>query len=59
MLRTDHSSDDALIDYNPILPGQKSPFKVYATWNPAMDNASISFKFMGGKSIPTARPLKK
>lgn len=43
------TSDDALIDYNPILPGQSSPFKVIVSYNPAMKTASISFKeFMGG-----------
>lgn len=53
------TSDNALIDYNPILPGQTSPFKVYATWNPAMQSANLSFKFMGGESIRTGRSPKK
>jgi Uncharacterised protein family UPF0547 len=40
---------DALIEYNPILPGQISPFKVMTTHNPAMRSASIEFKtLMGG-----------
>jgi hypothetical protein len=38
------TSADALIDYNPILPGQASPFKVYATENPAMNKANVEFK---------------
>ena len=45
------TSADALIDYNPILPGQTSPFKVMATHNPAMDGCRISFKNMFGGSI--------
>jgi hypothetical protein len=40
---------DALIDYNPILPGQTSPFKAMAKWNPEMRRAGIEFKsLMGG-----------
>ena len=43
------TSDDSLIAYNPILPGQTSPFKVSTTHNPAMNSASITFKEpMGG-----------
>jgi len=43
------TSCDALLEYNPILPGQKSPFKAMASYNPAMNAANISFKkFMGG-----------
>jgi hypothetical protein len=45
------TSDSALIEYNPILPGQTSPFTVYATYNPAMDKASPDFKFLMGGSI--------
>ena len=45
------TSDDALIDYNPILPGQTSPFKAMATENPAMRKASIDFKELMGGSI--------
>jgi hypothetical protein len=40
---------DALIDFNPILPGQTSPFKAMANWNPEMSKARIDFKeLMGG-----------
>lgn len=45
------TSDSALIEYNPILPGQTSPFKVYATYNPAMFKAGIDFKFFMGGTI--------
>jgi len=37
------TSDDSYIEYSPILPGQKSPFKVYTNWNPAMKTARIDF----------------
>lgn len=44
------TSEDTLIEYNPILPGQTSPFKVMATYNPAMASCSVSFKgLMGGE----------
>jgi hypothetical protein len=45
------TSADALIDYNPILPGQASPFKVYATENPAMKKAGVEFKELMGGTI--------
>ena len=54
------TSDEALIDYNPILPGQTSPFKVMATWNPAMRKAGVDFKsLMGGTISWRERPKKK
>lgn len=46
------TSDDALIEYNPIIPGQTSPFKTMATYNPAMDSAKITFKELMGGTIP-------
>lgn len=45
------TSDDSLIAYNPILPGQTSPFKVSTTHNPAMKSASITFKELMGGAI--------
>jgi len=47
------TSDGSLIEYNPILPGQTSPFKVMERYNPAMQKASIEFKFMWGNRIST------
>ena len=46
------ASADALIDYNPILPGQTSPFKVMRTENPAMKKAGVEFKYLMGGTIP-------
>ena len=44
------TSSSTLIEYNPILPGQTSPFKVMKTYNPAMKKAGVEFsKLMGGK----------
>jgi hypothetical protein len=43
------TSDNALIDYNPILPDQTSPFKTMSTTNPAMQRYRVEFKeLMGG-----------
>jgi hypothetical protein len=44
-------SDSALIEYRPILPGQTSPFKVMASFNPAMGKASIDFKTFSGGTL--------
>jgi hypothetical protein len=59
-------SADSMIDYQPILSKQKSPFKVMHQWNPAMENAKLTFKSMFGGTIdfkeaakPTPRPKKK
>jgi hypothetical protein len=46
---TSLSSESSLIDYNPILAGQQSPFKIYASYNPAFSKWRIEFKeFFGG-----------
>ena len=46
------TSSTALIEYNPIMPGQVSPFKVLETDNPQISNASVDFKFLLGGAIP-------
>lgn len=52
------TSNSALIEYNPILPGQTSPFKVIQSHNPAMKRATIEFKFIFGNAIPTFHKKK-
>lgn len=47
------TSDKALIEYNPILPGQASPFKVISTLNPEMSTFDIAFRTLNGPDIPT------
>jgi hypothetical protein len=42
---------DALIDFNPILPGQTSTFKTLTPGNPAMTKFSVEFKNLFGPSI--------
>ena len=49
------TSEDALIDYNPILAGQTSAFKVMITHNPAITKCKIDFKEFFGGTIPTKR----
>jgi len=49
------TSSDALVDFNPLLPGQTSPWKVMATWNPAMGTASVQFKKLFGGKLTTYR----
>ena len=44
-------AEDSLIDYNPILPGQTSPFKAGGTDNPAIVDCYLSFKTLFGQKI--------
>lgn len=45
------TSDDALIEFNPIMPQQTSPYKTMTTLNPLAKSYKISFKHMRGGSI--------
>jgi hypothetical protein len=45
------TSDDALIEYRPLLPEQTSPFKVIVPYNPAMQSASLEFKNFRGQIL--------
>ena len=47
------TSSSAMIEYNPILPGQASPFKVMKTYNPAMQKAGVEFSHLMGGTIRT------
>jgi len=47
------TSDSALIEYNPILPDQTSPFKITTQRNPAMHTCKVAFKFLMGQTIET------
>ena len=46
------TSTSSIIEYNPIMPGQTSPFKVMAGYNPRMKSAGLDFKFLIGAHIP-------
>jgi Bacterial SH3 domain len=45
------TSDNALIEYNPLLSGQTSPWKVMTQHNPAMKSAGVQFKTLFGGSL--------
>jgi hypothetical protein len=46
-------TDSAVIEYNPILPGQTSPFTVISTDNPAITKYDVTFKYLLDGTIPT------
>lgn len=48
------TSDTAMVEYDPIMPGQTSPFKAMARHNPLMSKCSVSFKHIMGGIIPTS-----
>lgn len=43
---------DALIDFNPLMPGQTSPYKTMETDNPLIKTEKTEFHSMGGPLIP-------
>lgn len=47
------SSEHALIDYDPLLPNQSSPFKVLVRMNPAFTQWRIEFQELLGGQIKT------
>ena len=51
--------DDALIEYNPILSDQTSPFSVMTTDNPMIEKINIDFKYLMGGTIPTKDSRQK
>jgi hypothetical protein len=46
-------TNSALIDHDPILPGQTSPFKTISRSNPEMSKFSLEFKRLAGGTIRT------
>ena len=46
------SSDTALIDYDPILAGQQSPWDTFGNYNPAITKFRVEFKEFFGGTIP-------
>ena len=52
-------SADALIDFNPILPGQTSPYKTITSSNFAMARFTIEFKTLMGGSLSVDDQRKK
>lgn len=52
------ASDEALIDYNPVLPGQTSPFSVMIDGNPEIAKYRVEFKEFWGGTIETRDSTK-
>ena len=52
-------SDQALIEFRPILPGQTSPFMTMSSTNPAMSRYTVEFKHFSGGTIATKDSRKK
>lgn len=48
-------SEIALLEYNPILAGQTSPFKAVGTDNPQIGNCGLSFKYLLGAPWDTRK----
>jgi len=45
------TSHEAMIAFNPILPGQSSPFETIGTLNPAMARCKLAFKTLFGGQL--------
>jgi len=45
------TTDTALIDYNPLMPGQTSPFKTITRGNPRMSKFRVEFKHLLGGTL--------
>jgi hypothetical protein len=45
------TSDSSYLEYHVLMPGQTSPFRVMERYNPAMQSASLEFKFAFGDKI--------
>ncbi|GAI35654.1 unnamed protein product, partial [marine sediment metagenome] len=45
------TSESSLIEFNPIMPRQASPFEVVSTYNPQMETVNITFKNLLGGTI--------
>lgn len=53
------TSDSAMIKFDPILPGQTSPFRITTTRNPAMSKYRVEFKQILGGTISVRDDRKK
>lgn len=49
-------SDSALLDLDPLLPGQSSGFEVISRYNPRMDKCRVLLAELLGGELPTERP---
>jgi hypothetical protein len=52
------SSDHSLIEYDPLLPDQTSPFTVYSNFNPEKKRFSVELKLFSGSRLAVADQSK-
>ena len=45
------TSDGALLTYNPLMPGQRSPFQIFTPWHPHMATFTIGYTTLWGETI--------
>ena len=48
------SHESAILEYNPIVAGQTSPFKIISTYNPEITDAIIEFKTIAGDKVKSS-----
>ena len=48
-------TSDAMVDFQPLLAGQRSPFSTMTTDNPAIRTCNVAFKTMFGGEVPAER----
>jgi hypothetical protein len=53
------TSDKALIDFNPLLPDQTSPFSTMTRTNPEMARYTVEFQHIGGRALRVDDRRKK
>lgn len=46
------TSEDGLLEYSPVMPGQTSPFRVMIRDNPLIETFKVNLKEMFGGTIP-------
>lgn len=52
------STEDALIEYNPLMPGQTSPYTVLIRQNPEIKSYKINFIQGFGSTVPYTNAIK-
>lgn len=48
-------TSDAMVDFQPLLPGQRSPFSTMTTDNPAIRSCNVTFRTMSGGEVRAER----
>ncbi len=44
-------TEEALLEYNPVMPGQTSPFEAGGMDNPEISSCNVSFKYLMGEPV--------